>query len=60
MDIDYIFWCQVAILEVQYYTYNTMLDKFHIRKSAHGTKNEDYISSGIRDMTIFRIPTWRR
>ena len=20
MDIDYIFWCQVAILEVQYYT----------------------------------------
>ena len=26
--------------------------------AAQGTKNEDYISSGIRDMTIFRNPTW--
>ena len=39
---------------------NIMLDKFHIRKSAQGTKNEDYISNVIRDMTIFRNPTWRR
>ena len=30
-----------------------MLDKFHIRKSAQGTKNEDYISSGIRDYDNF-------